>query len=376
MAEAKLPPLQAATKWETSKLAFDKENPRFTPDMNIDGGDDIDIIRELNTHADLGELVQSIAASGYVDIEPLVVWQDPKRRRLIVLEGNRRLAAIRLLTESSLAAELNIATPEVTNDVRATLQKVLVYRVGNREEARDFIGFKHINGAHRWDSFAKAKFAANWYLQAKPKIPLRDIARRMGDRHQFVRRLVAGYLVLMQAIEGRLFDVADRYNTVGVFAFSHLYTALTRPGYREFLGLGDDWLESDPEPSPIPKSRRKELKELLLWLYGSKSDDIAPIIRSQNPHLKQLGEVLAVPRARAMMIANADLTAAYALVETSIVVFERHLTDAHISLSQAQQKLEAYDGDASLLEIANQAKDKAILIADVMGRKRSSKKQR
>lgn len=376
MADAKLPELRAATKWATSELAFDLENPRFTPDMDIDEGDEIDIIRELNTHADLGELIQSIAASGYVDIEPLVVWQDPKRRRLVVLEGNRRLAAIRLLTNRSTATELNIAVPDVTAAVRASLKEVLVFRVAKREDARDFIGFKHINGAHRWDSFAKAKFAANWYLNAKPKIPLRDIARRMGDRHQFIRRLVAGYLVLMQAVEDKLFDIGDRYNTVGVFAFSHLYTALTRPGYRDFLGLGDDWLESDPEPSPVPKAKRAQLKQLLLWLYGSKSDDVPPVIRSQNPHLKQLGEILTVPRAQAMMIANGDLIAAYAQVENSVVVFERHLTDAHVSLSQAQQKLEAYDGDASLLEIANQAKDKAILIADVMDRKRKSKKQR
>ena len=39
------------------------------------------------------------------------------------------------------------------------------------------------------------------------------------------------------------------------FAFSHLYTALTRPGYREFLGLPEEWRVEDPKPNPVPKNR-------------------------------------------------------------------------------------------------------------------------
>jgi len=42
--------------------------------------------------------------------------------------------------------------------------------------------------------------------------------------------------VLDQAKEARIFDISDRYPGKR-FYFSHLYTALTRPGYRDFLGL-------------------------------------------------------------------------------------------------------------------------------------------
>ena len=76
------------------------------------------------------------------------------------------------------------------------------------------------------------------------------------------------------------------------FAFSHLYTALTRPGYRDFLGLGDEWRSEDPQPNPVPKKNLENLQQVLIWLYGSKSDGIKPVITSQNPDLKFLGAVL------------------------------------------------------------------------------------
>src|SRR5277367_5754345 len=84
----------------------------------------------------------------------------------------------------------------------------------------------------------------------------------------------------------------------GKFAFSHLYTALTRPGYREFLGLPDEWRAEDPKPNPVPKNKLENLHKVMVWLYGSKKDEIEPIINSQNPDIKNLGAVLLNARAR------------------------------------------------------------------------------
>ena len=42
--------------------------------------------------------------------------------------------------------------------------------------------------------------------------------------------------VLDQAADAKIYDIQDRCPGKR-FGFSHLYTALTRPGYREYLGL-------------------------------------------------------------------------------------------------------------------------------------------
>ena len=355
-------PLHIPTKVEVERLRFDPLNPRFASQLV---STDLEIIQSLSEHADLGELMQSIAASGYIDIEPLVV--ENTTGALVVLEGNRRLAALRLLRDPELASAAQITVPPLSPSAIGTLDTVLVYRVTDRLEARDFIGFKHINGPHRWDSFAKAQFAANWYRQERGRgTSLRDIARRMGDRHDTIKRMVAGIFVLQQASDERIFTIEDRF--LGrPFAFSHLYTALTRPGFRNFLGLPLEWRQDDPQPNPVPEDHLDNLKQVMLWLYGSAQDNLKPVVISQNPNVRELGEVLGHPRARAIMVAQSDLRAAYAEVEPPSAQFEKSLIDAHQATEGALSKIGAYDGrDQTLMQLAEETKSNAGLIVNVM----------
>ncbi|HTB58319.1 MAG TPA: hypothetical protein VLC06_10615 [Polyangia bacterium] len=362
-------PLRVPKKVPVSKLCFDVENPRFASEQGPKKKlKDEEIIRHLLDTADLGELIQSIAASGYIDIEPLIGLFE--KDKYLVLEGNRRLAAIKVLTDPSLAMKIEIRVPTLPPEIAKTLKEVSVYRVAARDDARNFIGFKHINGPHRWDSLAKARFAADWFKRESANgVTLKDIARKMGDRHDTIQRMVAGVYVLDQSKKEKLFDLDDRYSGRS-FAFSHLYTALTRPGYREYLGLPPEWREQDPEPDPIPQSHLPNLKQLMMWLYGSKLDDIKPVVTSQNPDVKHLGEVLANAKARTLMLGNQDLAAAYAEVETPSLQFERNLVDAHRQTENAFKKVRAYSGeDVTLLEVGRELQQNANLLLGVMEKK-------
>ena len=90
------------------RLRPDRWSPRLIDED--DSASDEAIIACLYRAAELDELLQSIAANGYMDIEPLVVLHDPdpdaSDSELIVLEGNRRLAALRLLREPELASRI------------------------------------------------------------------------------------------------------------------------------------------------------------------------------------------------------------------------------------------------------------------------------
>ena len=85
--------LKTVTKVPVQLLALDRLNPRLF--LGGDVPNELEIIARLYRSEDLSEILQSIAANGYLDIEPLVVLRE--QNRLIVLEGNRRLAAIRPL---------------------------------------------------------------------------------------------------------------------------------------------------------------------------------------------------------------------------------------------------------------------------------------
>ena len=349
-------PLKKTYSVDVSKLSFDLSNPRYSSDKGLPYRNDVEIATFLYETSDLGELLQSISTSGYLDIEPLVVMGEGER--LIVLEGNRRLAALRLLTDTSLAARCSISSPTVAPDKEKTLKQVSVYRVDLRSEARDFIGFKHINGAQRWDSIAKARYAADWLEEEQKNgengLSLREIARRMGDRHSTLQRMVNGFYVLQQAEENSLFRVDDREQG-RQFYFSHLYTALTRPGYRNFLGLSDEWRSVEPKRDPVNKEYFGQLRRVFLWLFGSDSEGIEAVIRSQNPHIRELGEVLGNPKARRVMLESNNLSRAHAEVVSPLQQFESRLIEAHGAMEDSLKKASAFDGkDQTLLDIANE----------------------
>ncbi len=340
----------------TELLDLDPANPRLVED-GIKNPTDSQIIIALAEMADLGEIVESIAANGYMDIEPMIA-QPKDNARWTVLEGNRRLAAIRILQSPGLAKGTGIQVPTISQENLQTLKKVSVYCVSSPDQAREYIGFKHINGPHKWDAIAKARFAADWYKNGKKNgITIDTIARRLGDNHATVVRLVNGMFVLDQAETAKLFNIQDRYPG-RKFAFSHLYTALTRSGYRSFLGLEDEWRTVDPKPNPIPRENLDNLKQVLLWLYGSKPDQIKPVITSQNPDLKLLAEVLENPRARTIMMMRHDLREAHASVERKGARFEAALVNARQEVELAMSQIIGFDPeDTTLLEIGHELRD-------------------
>ena len=283
-------PLETVTRVSTSWLVFDRHNPRLVGLAPLESGTDIEsvgtaeMVALLYRTANLQELLQSIAANGYLDIEPLIVEavetselddaggagdadaaanaggaggagaaanasaagdagaaSRPKAAKLRVLEGNRRLAAIKLFQDGRLRTELGchhgtpVELPKITPGKLKTLAEVSVYRVAHRADANAYIGFKHMNGAVKWSSYAKAKFAAKWHREQQ--VPLGEIARHIGDEHDTVTRMVHAIYVLEQAERAGCFQLSDRADTYR-FSFSYLYVALARSPYMEFLGPG------------------------------------------------------------------------------------------------------------------------------------------
>lgn len=301
------------------------------------------IIGLLYRHESLDELLQSIAVNGYLDIEPLIVVDESNDEQLTVLEGNRRLAAIRLLCDPRLRERIreadgpNIRVPALAPEHADSLQNLSVYLVKDRDEARPFIGFKHVNGVAKWNPYAKARYAAKWHEETGEPIEL--IANRVGDKHETVKRMVVGIYVLDQARAADVFDIEDRY-TVRL-NFSHIYTALARSDFRQFLQMPSAWADIDPTPTLVPESRLKQLGEVLRWMYGSKSNDQAPVVRRQNPDIKRLGEVLANDEALMTLRARGSLRDAHPATKPRLEKLSYSLVEAHRQLGDAVNSISA-----------------------------------
>ena len=143
---------------KVSDLTFDLKNPRL-PEFDLtDNATETEVIKVLWEAMDVKELVMSIAASGFFPHEPLVVAQENGKN--VVIEGNRRLAAVKVLLNSTLAEELKADLPAITKDAKKALQELPTMR-GTHKDAWRYLGFKHVNGPAKWSSYAKSRYIAD-----------------------------------------------------------------------------------------------------------------------------------------------------------------------------------------------------------------------
>ncbi len=280
---------------EPQYLCMDVENPRFGL---IDADDQPEALTILAERADLRELWNSINERGFERFEPLVAF-SAGNGEYIVVEGNRRLAAVKTLRDPGLLSGYRITPPTISDRADESTQTLPVMVVDQRSDADDYIGFKHINGPSTWGSLAKAKFAVKLF----EKLPaseeggdtrIQHLSRRLGDSRQLILRSLVAYKVFEQARDADLLD--DQKLLDNALEFSHLYTMLQNPAARSYLGLTEAPLAEElVRNNPVPPSHGRQLGYMIQWLFGSR--DTPPIIKRQGTDRPKLTKVLTSPEA-------------------------------------------------------------------------------
>lgn len=325
-------------------LYLDPKNPRLTGDTYTVTDQD-KILKCLWNQFNVSEISDSIVTSGeFWKHEPLIAVRESGR--LIVIEGNRRLAAVKLLTSPATQKRIGASgVPAISKKLEQDLSELPVIET-TRESVWDFIGFKHVNGPQEWDSIAKAEYIAR--IHEDYDVPLTDIAKAIGDRNATVERLYHGLKVLHQAQKAGVFNPEDRFYQRKDFAYSHLWTGLGYEGVREFLGITDG---ERSEREPVPKSRVSALGELCRWLYGSHKEGAEPLVKSQNPNLRQLDEALRTKRGVAALRRGLSLQQSLnasrgdtRLLLDALVAAEQNLRDAKAYFSTG------YDGQQEITD--------------------------
>jgi len=326
-------------------LYFDSKNPRL-----VEAGapeSQKEILRVLWREFAVDEIALSIAANGYFPYEPLFVTKEDGK--LVVVEGNRRLAAVRLLVDADLRREIGATDlPTISAAAKKALDTLPAVTC-SRSEIWQYVGFKHVNGPQQWQSYSKARYIA--WVHNELKVPLDDIAEQIGDQHSTVKRLYRAWMVLEQAEKEGVFSKEDRSKRH--FSFSHLYTGLDYPGIQTFLGLSKE--KSFDSKSPVPASKKENLGQLCGWLYGSKAKQQKPVVESQNPDLRILDEVLTSKDGTAALRRGLPLRVARDIGKGDEQLFREALIAAKQALQEARGKLlTGYEGEADLLRLAKE----------------------
>jgi len=336
---------QAATDIELDDLLLDPNNPRLDPQYNFQLEEQDRILQHMAEEFHLDELFDSIVASGrYWQHEPLIA--KSRGKKWIVMEGNRRLAAVKLLVESGLAERVGYkGVPTIDDGLRQRLKKLPVIE-GKPADIWAHIGFKHVNGAKQWDSIAKARYIER--IHEQENVPLDQIAKAIGDRNATVRRLYLGLKVLNEAIDAGAFEPDDRFNDRRPLAFTHLWTGLGYENTRNYLGVTTATAQTR---KPVPSQRIPELRNYCRWLYGSKKDGEEPYVQSQNPHLRNLDQALASPNGIAALEQGASLEKALKAAAGDKKLLRQSLEQAEIGLKDARAYFpKGFEGEENVAE--------------------------
>lgn len=275
-------------------LDFDPSNPRFGGLMS--GYKQPAIQRALFSEPYYAsELVDSLLANGFIDYEPLVVKR--KGTRFTVVEGNRRLAAIKEIREN----------PSKYKGRKSDLERipVLIFPEKpdeqHKNEMRVYLGVRHLLGFREWPPLSKAQ-----YLERESKAVggLDKVIEATQLSKTKARRFLVPYRLLQNA-KVELPPDED---------FWVLGEALGRTGIKKYLQL-----EVDPKTLSILSYDRRNLLLLLDDLYGPKKGavrDVSAKLVNDTRELKRLAKVLSSDKATSALRTGRTLEEAEILVDT------------------------------------------------------------
>ena len=239
---------------ELKNVFLDPNNPRFfierdatLPDSKItEQSVQENCLTKMKAYG-TADLKESIKRVGFLQIDKVVV-RPFGTERFVVVEGNRRIAALKILEK-----EINSGEIQLHKGIKGTIFrfKVVVYRGKEKDIAWIIQGIRHISGIRNWPSYQQAAVLIK--ISEEKNIGIREASNVVGIGPKIAGRLVRAHYGFQQA---RQDDEYGQY--IKPTHFSYFAEAVfVKPVLKEWLS----WKE---------KSKRfhnvKNLKKLLSWI--------------------------------------------------------------------------------------------------------------
>ena len=311
-----------------SSLHFDPRNPRLPSSLH--NSDDIPVINWMLDYASLADLMMSIGERGYFPGEPLLVTKEgASDAEYVVVEGNRRLAASKLLVNPELAGRKKELVQGVFGEAKNKPLELPVIVYDQRDDVLNYLGYRHITGINRWGPLAKAKYLEQLRktVENKPSDEqFRILARDIGSRSDHVAKLLAGLNLYKHIDDANFFSIPGLDEES--ISFSLITTAISYKNISEFIKL------DSPQDIEAANLDKDALKELTVWLFKKNDRNKTPLGESRN--LSMLARVVAHPDALKAFRKGGLLEEADVLTAGPTEAFENILRDVANQMESAR----------------------------------------
>ena len=358
------------------KLHLDIENPRLPSNLKKTPKS---ILTWIAKSTAIEDLMNAIGTNDFFAGEPLVVYPHPKKSgEYIVIEGNRRLTAVKLLHNPDECDRPSSQIKAISQDATYKPPKIPVLNQAKRANVLPYLGFRHITGVEGWSPLAKAKYLKQLFDLTDSQQPVaeryKSVGRTIGSRKDYIKLSLDTLALYLLIEENDFFNI----ETLGEesIKFSVLSTALNNERIAEFVGVASRSSENNDfeyiPTNPIINAgtlKKNNIEELTRWLFEKKE---GKTIVGDSRNLKMLGKVLATPKALTALRNNSSLAYAYRLTTGVNEDFINSLYETQANLEQASALIANVDYDDVAMQLIREINNSIKLIGKVFKEKQMS----
>lgn len=314
-------------------LKLDTNNPRLPKSMG--NKSETEIINFFLSDASLVELMLAIGKNDFFEGEQLLVVETGES--FTVIEGNRRLSAVKLLHNPEIANIYKSKVEQVIKESEYFPTEIPCLIFDDKDEILKYLGYRHITGIKSWKLLEKARYITklqtDFYKDESLQFASREIAKMIGSRRDYVQRILVGYQLYSTIENNGFYDIKDLNDTT--FHFNYIADSLSRSKIEAFLGVDLD------NENPTKDVNLSHLKEWTNWLFNK---DLPNKIIGDSEHLNVLNKILDAPLALKAFRDGEKLFKAFEFTDGINEQFQNAILEATVQLEKADSLTHKVNG--------------------------------
>ncbi len=295
---------------QLDKLKLDNENPRLP--SNFCNKSESDIIEWMLEDESIIELMLAIGQHGFFVGEALLVVASGDS--FTVVEGNRRLTSLKLLSNPSLATTRESKVKQVVSETSEKPKDIPCIVFDDKKQIMQYLGYRHVTGIKSWSVASKAKYLHGLLPTLESQVfkeQSLELAKKIGSRSDYVKKLLVGYKIYEIIRDNGFYKIPQLDETT--FYFNYITASLQRINIRQFIDIDEISNINNLENLDISEDN---LKTLIDWFFR-KNDQNKSRVLGNNDNLTKLDEILSNQEITNKFIGGLSLNESYDLTSNS-----------------------------------------------------------